>query len=317
MTNGTPPEPRQPILSFDEWVGIIVAFGTIGTILVVSLLDEEGRIRLRSPFGTEPEESRLLSEEPGEEILPRERFPVAPLPPLVREDDLIERVEIEPDEQRRVITIAPIPTAEPPVVPEAQPDAPEETIRFSDVPEGFWASPYIYELAQAGVIEGFPDNTFRPNQPVTRAEYATILGQAFEQQQDLAVPNFEDITQDFWALSAVQEAARTGFLRGYPDDTFRPDLEIPRVQVLVSLASGLGWQPSGNPQDILETYEDAASIPDYAREQVAAATEAGLRLHSPQTRELNPTEPATRAEIAAWVYQALAEAGKVEKIEPR
>ncbi|MBD0361556.1 MAG: S-layer homology domain-containing protein, partial [Coleofasciculus sp. C3-bin4] len=86
------------------------------------------------------------------------------------------------------------------------------------------------------------------------------------------------------------------------------------VQVLVALASGLGLTPTASSKEVLQTYQDAKQIPNYAKQQVSAATKAGLVVNYPNPKLLNPNRDATRAEVAAFVYQALVEAGKVEPI---
>jgi hypothetical protein len=64
----------------------------------------------------------------------------------------------------------------------------------------------------------------------------------------------------------------------------------------------------------LQTYSDATVIPSYARSSVAAATENNLVVNYPNIKFLNPTQPATRAEVAAFVYQALVRSGQIQAI---
>ena len=59
-----------------------------------------------------------------------------------------------------------------------------QTASFSDVSSGYWASGFIQALASRGVLSGFPDGSFRPNEPVTRAQYAAMIRQAFPQSAD-------------------------------------------------------------------------------------------------------------------------------------
>jgi hypothetical protein len=56
--------------------------------------------------------------------------------------------------------------------------------RFSDVPETHWAAPFIQALATQNIIGGFPDGTFHPNDPVSRAQFAALLNQAFDPTPD-------------------------------------------------------------------------------------------------------------------------------------
>ncbi|WP_414564739.1 MULTISPECIES: DUF1565 domain-containing protein [unclassified Anabaena] len=191
-------------------------------------------------------------------------------------------------------------------------DLPTGQTAFADVPEGYWAKAYIEALAAQGIIAGFPDGTFKPNDPVTRAQFATIVTKALTPPVKRANINFRDVASNFWAYNAIQSAYRSQYLAGYPDGTFKPQQEIPRVQALVSLANGLGLTASN--QNAISVYTDAAQIPNYAIGPVAAATTRQLVINYPTARQLNPNRPATRAEIAAFVYQALVNAGRAQPI---
>lgn len=182
---------------------------------------------------------------------------------------------------------------------------------FVDV-AGSWAEPYINALAAKNVISGFPDGTFRPSEPVTRAQFAAIVNKAFNPAPQRGGFNFSDVSSNFWGYNAIQTAYRGGFLSGYPNGQFRPDLQIPRVQVLVSLASGLGLTSADNA--VLSVYQDQGQIPSYALDKVAAATRRGVVVNYPTVAQLNPNQTATRADVAAFVYQALVQAGQAEAI---
>ncbi|BAS57826.1 MULTISPECIES: S-layer homology domain-containing protein [Leptolyngbya] len=188
---------------------------------------------------------------------------------------------------------------------------------FSDVASDNWASPFIQELASRNIIAGFPDGTFRPNDPVTRAQFAALLLKAFPNAQRVNTPiNFADVPSNYWGLQAIQTAYATGFLAGFPGGTFRPNDNIPRAQVLVSLANGLRYA-STQPADSLldQAYSDASSIPGFARNSIAAATERRIVVNYPDVRFLNPNQTATRADVAAFIYQALVSTGQLAAIQ--
>lgn len=183
--------------------------------------------------------------------------------------------------------------------------------RFTDV-QGNWAEAYITALAGQDIITGFPDGTFRPNDPVTRAQFAAIINKAFNPEPQREGVNFRDVSANFWGRQAIQTAYRGGFLSGYPGQIFQPEQRIPRVQVLVSLASGL--ELGDGTIAALDRYQDAADIPSWARGSTAAATERSIVVNYPNVNQLNPNRQATRAEVAAFVYQALVSAGQAEEI---
>lgn len=185
---------------------------------------------------------------------------------------------------------------------------------FNDVPTNYWAQPFIQELASRDILKGFPDGGFRPNDPVTRAQFAAILSKATNKSPIRGDVSFVDVSSNYWAASAIQKSYTTGFMSGYPGNIFEPTQNIPRVQILVSLANGLNYSASQAPETILQTYADASGIPNYARNSVAAATENRLVVNYPNVQFLNPNQPATRAEVAAFIYQALVRSGQVTAI---
>jgi hypothetical protein len=190
-----------------------------------------------------------------------------------------------------------------------------QTTSFSDVSSSYWAANFISELAQRDVIAGFPDGTFRPNDPVTRAQFAAMIRKAFNRPQERSAINFVDVSQNYWAYTAIQEAYTTGFLAGYPGNVFNPNQNIPRVQVLVSLANGLDYSVNTSVETILQQYySDASDVPSYARSSVASATNEQIVVNYPNVKILNPNRAATRAEVAAFIYQALVSSGQANAI---
>lgn len=185
---------------------------------------------------------------------------------------------------------------------------------FADVSSNYWAKDFISALAAREIIAGFPDGKFRPNAPVTRAQFATMVGKAFNTNPIREPVNFVDVPSNYWAADAINEAYTTGFLSGYPGRVFRPNQRIPREQVLVSLASGLNYSGSLPPADVLGYYRDRRAIPNYAREKIAAATEQGIVVNYPDLDRLKPNKIATRAEVAAFIYQALVNQGDAQAI---
>ncbi len=176
--------------------------------------------------------------------------------------------------------------------------------KFSDV-QG-WTQPCIEQLAQKQIISGYPDGSFKPSAPVTRAEFAAMVGKAFPNTADVrnGVP-FADVPANYWAKDAIAKAYKTGFLSGYPGGVFKPSEKIPRSQALVSLSSGLKYSPSSPVANTLNgAFSDAATIPDYAKRAIAAATEKQLVVNYPDVKRLNSNQPATRADVAAFLCQA-------------
>jgi HEAT repeat protein len=186
--------------------------------------------------------------------------------------------------------------------------------RFSDVDNSYWASEYVRSLATANVIGGFPDGTFQPDQQMTRAQFASILAGAFPQPTVREPIRFSDVPADHWAAGAISTAYARGFLSGYPDGTFGIDQPITRLEVLVALTNGLKIQPAANTDEMLNAFTDRGQIPAWASETVATATQNQVVVNYPNVQQLNPQRNATRAEIAAMAYQAMALKGSASPI---
>ncbi|MDP5338691.1 MAG: S-layer homology domain-containing protein [Nodularia sp. (in: cyanobacteria)] len=186
--------------------------------------------------------------------------------------------------------------------------------RFSDVPSNYWAAQFIQQLSERGVIAGFPDGSFRPEEAVTRAQFAAMINNAFQKSSQRQAINFVDVPSNFWASNAIRQSYTIGFLSGYPGNRFEPNQNIPRQQVLVSLANGLNYSPTANTQTILQSFSDSFNIADWARSPIAAATERRIVVNYPNVQFLNPTATATRAQVAAFIYQALVSSNQASAI---
>ncbi|GAB4374880.1 MAG: hypothetical protein Kow00121_19910 [Elainellaceae cyanobacterium] len=184
---------------------------------------------------------------------------------------------------------------------------------FSDI-DNNWASEFIKGLAAQGIVRGYPDCTFQPDAKLTRAEYAALLAQTFNLPEIQTVQDFVDVPPDFWAHNAIQRNYSNKFLVGLGDSNdFKPNDNLKRVEVIAPLVSGLNLSSEEDDTN-LSFYEDSASIPAWARGQVATATSNQLIVNYPNPTVLNPTQDATRAETVAMLYQALVETNRTPTI---
>lgn len=184
--------------------------------------------------------------------------------------------------------------------------------KFKDVKD-HWAQACIEDLADKKIITGYyEDGTFRPNRPVSRAEFAAMLRKAFPDAKTVRNPiTFVDIPTNYWGFQAIREVYQTGFMSGYSGSIFNPTLNISRWQVLVALTSGLKYTPTGPAAEILDaTFEDVREIPEPVRNAIAAAAEKQLVVNYPAVKQLEPTRNATRAEVATFLCQAVAKPGQ-------
>lgn len=177
---------------------------------------------------------------------------------------------------------------------------------FADI-QNHWAKTSILAAGERNILKGYPDGTFRPDAPVTRAEFAAIIYTAFPKQSSSRPGiNFIDVPANHWAAKAIASAYQTNYLSGYPNRSFKPSQPIPRVQALTALASGLGYRVKGDAIATLKKYyTDFGQIPSYAMNAIAAATQQGIVVNYPDIRRLQPNTNATRGQIAALICRVL------------
>lgn len=101
---------------------------------------------------------------------------------------------------------------------------------FEDVPANQWYAKAVITLAGKGIISGYPDGTFKPNAPITRAEFVT-MAMNFANADKGTVCSFPDVPQNMWYYGAIAGATQNGWISGYPDGTFGPDRYITRAEV--------------------------------------------------------------------------------------
>ena len=163
-----------------------------------------------------------------------------------------------------------------------------------------WAREHIESLISRGIVSGYPDQTFRPDRAVTRAEFAKMATAAFAVEPKEVV-SFKDI-DGHWAQEPIRALAGAGVVMGYPDGTFRPENPITRAEVVAMLVRILKLHD-------VQGYAPTPSFTDLPRSHWAYdAVETALRLKllPPYLRgEFKPALPANRAETAAMIDEAL------------
>lgn len=177
---------------------------------------------------------------------------------------------------------------------------------YNDINNNFWAYNYINELSNEHIIAGYADNTYRPNAPVSRAEFATMIIKALEKENTQVTSryNFRDIASNYWGDQNIQRAQKLGLVTGYPDGTFRPNDYITRTQVLAVFSKSVN---SGNlsnvkANEILNQFSDSNQIQEWAKPAVAGAVLANLQVNYPNQALLSPNANATRAEVAGMLF---------------
>lgn len=338
MSNSTPPDRRPPRLRDDEPIALLVTFLVFGALFAWVVGQGRSGFDLASFWpmltGSSPQ---TTAPSPGPTVAPSvvpAPSPAASVPavPGTQQGGLgaspvpspaSDSVDLSESGTVTVEGATPSPSPQPGVVPvpapvpgspgtsgsgttqNLNPTAPGKPIAFADVPETYWAYPFISTLSAQGIIGGFPDGTFKPDQPVTRAQFAVQIQKAFTKPSQLPPKAFSDVPPGSkWSI-AVDQAVKAGFMSGYPEGYFGPEQQVTRTEAVISVVRGLGLQPPADPEAILQPYTDKQQIPSWARARIATAIQQGIFSGDPDTKQLAPNQPASRADIAALVYKAL------------
>ncbi|MGI5876942.1 MAG: S-layer homology domain-containing protein, partial [Dethiobacteria bacterium] len=156
------------------------------------------------------------------------------------------------------------------VTPEEEPEPPEPPVSptLIDI-AGHWAEANIKALVEKGAIAGYPDQTFKPNNNITRAEFATVLVKAFQLEPKTGKV-FND-TAGHWAKDAIATANAYGIIKGYSDENFGPNDNITREQMAVMIVKAAQLPETTD----APAFSDSAKIADWAQQAVAAASASG------------------------------------------
>ena len=168
---------------------------------------------------------------------------------------------------------------------------------FDDVAEGSWLSEAAEWAQGVGVITGYPDNTFRPNNVISRSEFVVWLHKAAGRPNPTTPHRFLDVGAGSWHEPAIAWAAEHGHMTGYPDNTFRGTRAISRAQAIVAL-----WKAQGSPSaagqanyhDVLASHWYAPAL-DYLDQQGAVGGYPDLTFR--------PNRKTTRGQVLAMLYR--------------
>ncbi len=169
---------------------------------------------------------------------------------------------------------------------------------YKDVPASYWAAPAIEEAYEMGFMHGYPGGYFRPRQPVSRVEALVSLNQNL---------NLRGSTQATTQSNTRRTARKNFFLPIGMTNLMQP---LMNAKAATKTTAPLQQRPASTV--VSNYYADAQKIPQYAVDDVAAATQAGIVVNHPNTKILNPTQPASRGAIAAFIHQALVNQGRIE-----
>lgn len=178
------------------------------------------------------------------------------------------------------------------------PDVSQTKSEFTDM-KNHWSSDYVYSLSKKGVISGFSDGSFRPDNNITRAELIKLVVVMF----DLDVDNmncFSDVNTLEWYSPYVYTAYKNGITNG-DNGMFYPNNNITRQDMATLIYRALNKKITTNGEDT--AFSDSDAISDYAKEAVKSLSKAGII--TGYNNMFNPLGTATRAEAATMLCRIL------------
>lgn len=174
---------------------------------------------------------------------------------------------------------------------------------------GHWAASTISKWIDQGLIKGYEDNTVRPDNPVTRAEFVSMVNRAWGISNDGYSSVFQDVAKDQWNYSDIAAAYNLGYISGSSPKAFEPDTTITREQAAVMIAQLLTLEADSQ-DNILSELEDYEQLADWSRPYVETVFAQGILKGYPD-QTFRPTRSVTRAEAMVIIEQAVKNTGTI------
>ena len=185
---------------------------------------------------------------------------------------------------------------------------------YTDMDENHWAYQSIKFLTEVGVVVGYPDGTYKPDIPVTRAEFASMAIKALGQESAIVTQeiHFDDITPEFWAYNIIQKAVYFDLIPDAKGESYRPFDSVTRAEAINIAVNALTTnQISQEKADdiIAKSYEDYTQMPAWFLMAAAKAHILDLVVVMPgHEGKMEANRPANRAEVAMILYKMMQEA---------
>lgn len=163
---------------------------------------------------------------------------------------------------------------------------------FSDV-SGHWAEQHIKSAINKGIVNGYTDGTFKPDKPVTRAEFASMVNKALGNSESASI-SFNDVPSSEWYYSDISKAVAAAYVSGYADSSFKPSSAITREEAAVIISRIVpSYGVSGN----LRSFNDYSAISDWAFAAMEKTNGKGY-IGAYNDGKIHPKDQLTRAQTA-------------------
>lgn len=175
-----------------------------------------------------------------------------------------------------------------------------QAAQLTDI-SGHWVQAQTQSLFDQGIIDGYPNGTFRPDAAVTRAEFIAMVNSAFG-FEDQAPVNFRDVKPGDWFAAEIAKAQAAGYISGFSDGTVKPNEKITRQEMAIMLSKILQLKNDGTGE--LQKFSDATTIPGWSGPACAAMVRNGY-LNGYPNGSFQPKNSSSRAMAAYVLYQVL------------
>ena len=169
---------------------------------------------------------------------------------------------------------------------------------------GHWALNSVGTLVAKGVLGGYPDGTFKPENNVTRAEFAKMLATSLNIQATTSISTYSDVDSNDWYAPYVLALSNRGIITGY-DGKFNPDGKITRQDAAVMTYRAIKSMLTSKGASV--TFADEAKIADYAKEAVKELS--SLKIINGYNGNFDPNNNTTRAQAATIICNMLSACG--------
>lgn len=168
---------------------------------------------------------------------------------------------------------------------------------------GHWAETKVTKFQDKGLIKGYPDGTFKPNNSITRAEFITIVNKVYGFTSTASI-SYSDVQSSAWFYDEIAKAKAAGYISGYSDGTMKPNNTISRQEVAAILAKLKQFDSIGSDSS-LDRFTDKAAIPGWSKGAIGAVVDNSLMTGYPDG-SFKPGKPITRAEAVVTLDNAFA-----------
>lgn len=166
------------------------------------------------------------------------------------------------------------------------------------------------ENAILSFVSGYPDGTFRPDAQTTRAEFLTMLATAlgdYDKTETYGTPTFDDVPADAWFANVVAYAQKTSLIKGYEDNTFRPDDNITRAEAAAMVSSAMGLSADA-------TVSSFTDVEGWALAHIEALAKLGI-LSGDGDGTFRPNDNIIRSEAVTIVAHAIGFSADSEEVQ--